>query len=104
MKLLAILVLLSMNVSGQVRMDTVVRKKYLDSLKNQLAAYTLGSYTYLNLYDRAEADKKELKIKLEKTENTLNYILWRRRRENLQMGAFFVALGVFMVGSFVLMK
>jgi hypothetical protein len=95
---------LSINVFGQIKSDTVVRKKYLDSLKNQLAAYTLGSYTYLNLYDQAEAEKKELKIKLEKTENTLDYILWRRRRENIQTGAFFVALGGFIITSFILIK
>lgn len=99
MKLALFLVLLSGTLTAQIRQqDTIVRKRYLDSLKNQLAIYTLSSYTYLNLYDKSEFEKSQLKVTLEKTENTLNYILWRRRKENRQMMYFFIGLGVFTIG------
>lgn len=99
MKLALFLVLFSGTLTAQIRQqDTIVRKRYLDSLKNQLAIYTLSSYTYLNLYDKSEFEKSQLKVTLEKTENTLNYILWRRRKENRQMMYFFIGLGVFTIG------
>lgn len=40
--------------------DTIVRKKYLDSVKNQLALYTLSSYTHLELYNKSIAEKNSI--------------------------------------------
>jgi hypothetical protein len=59
-----IIVLLIVSTGCIAQRDTTIRKKYLDSVKNQLAAYTIGSYTYLNLYDRCENEKlaKDAKI------------------------------------------
>ena len=79
--------------------DTLVRKKYLDSVKNQLAIYTMTSYTYLNLYDKAENEKIRIQTELDRSKNTLDYVMWRRKRENLQIGGMF--LGV-LVLSFIM--
>lgn len=72
--------------------DTLVKKKYLDSVKNQLAIYTMTSYTYLNLYDKAENEKLRIQAELDKSKNTLDYVMWRRRRENLQIGGMFLGM------------
>lgn len=79
--------------------DTLVRKKYLDSVKNQLAIYTMTSYTYLNLYDKVENEKLRMQTELDKYKKSLDYVMWRRRRENLQIGGAF--LGV-MIMSFIM--
>ena len=51
--------------------DTLVRKKYLDSVKNQLAAYTIASYTHLNMYDRCENDRLAKDAKIASFDNTM---------------------------------
>ena len=66
-----IIVLLMMSVCCIAQRDTTIRKKYLDSVKNQLAAYTIGSYTYLNLYDRCENEKLALLAKNESFDNIM---------------------------------
>lgn len=79
--------------------DTIVKKKYLDSVKNQLAIYKVSSYTHLNMYDKSETEKKKLFLKLEKKENDYDYLFARRRRENLKyVGVIF---GI-MIMSFVM--
>jgi len=82
--------------SGQ---DTLVRKKYLDSVKNQLAIYTVTSNTYLNMYDKSENEKLRMQAELDRYKKSLDYVMWRRRRENLQIGGAF--LGV-IVMSFIM--
>ena len=79
--------------------DTLVRKKYLDSVKNQLAIYTVTSYTYLNMYDKSENEKLRMQAELDRYKKSLDYVMWRRRRENLQIGGAF--LGV-MIMSFIM--
>lgn len=91
-KQLAILFLLIFVVLFSGGQDTLVRKKYLDSVKNQLAIYTVTSYTHLNLYDKAENEKIQIQAELDRTRGTLNYIMWRRRRENLNYGIAFIFL------------
>lgn len=66
-----IIFLLMMSVCCIAQRDTTIRKKYLDSVKNQLAAYTIGSYTYLNLYDRCENEKLALLAKNESFDNIM---------------------------------
>jgi len=91
-----VLLLLFGSCYGQ---DTLVKKKYLDSVKNQLAIYTMTSYTYLNMYDKAENEKLRIQKELDKSRNALDYVMWRRRKENLQIGGMF--LGVIIL-SFVM--
>lgn len=79
--------------------DTIVRKKYLDSVKNQLAIYTVTSYTHLNMYDKSENDKLRLQRDLERYKTSLDYVVWRRQRENLRIGGAFVAM---MIMSFIM--
>lgn len=43
--------------------DTTIRKKYFDSLRNQLAIYTVGSYTNLDLYNKAVQEKNDIQDK-----------------------------------------
>jgi len=69
-KILVIISLL-LTLCCHAQKDTTVRKKYLDSVKNQLAAYTIGSYTYLNLYDRCENEKLALLAKNESFDNIM---------------------------------
>jgi hypothetical protein len=79
--------------------DTIVRKKYLDSVKNQLAIYTVTSYTHLNMYDKSENEKLRLQRDLERYKTSLDYVVWRRQRENLRIGGAFVAM---MIMSFIM--
>lgn len=91
-KKLAILLLLLFCIIFSHGQDTLIRKKYLDSIKNQLAIYTVTSYTHLNLYDRSEADRKRVYIELQVTKNKLDGVLWRRRKDNINYGIVFVFL------------
>jgi len=79
--------------------DTLVRKKYLDSVKNQLAIYTVTSYTYLNMYDKSENEKLRMQTDLEKYKRSLDYVVWRRQRENLRIGGAFLGM---MIMSFIM--
>jgi hypothetical protein len=94
--ILLLLIFVALFSSGQ---DTLVRKKYLDSVKNQLAIYTVTSYTYLNMYDKSENEKLRMQAELDRYKKSLDYVMWRRRRENLQIGGAF--LGV-MIMSFIM--
>jgi hypothetical protein len=91
-KQLMVLLLLLLTFIFSHGQDTLVRKKYLDSVKNQLAIYTVTSYTHLNLYDKCENDRLKLQVEFERTKGTLDYILWRRRKENLSYGVGFLFL------------
>lgn len=86
--------------SGQ---DTLIRKKYLDSVKNQLAIYTVTSYTHLNMFDRSQADLRSLGIKYQIGQNQFTELVEKRRRENINYGisyAFLIALSFFTVVQF----
>ena len=86
--------------SGQ---DTLVRKKYLDSVKNQLAIYTVTSYTHLNLYDKSQADLRKLAMRYQIGQDQFTALIEKRRRENINYGvafAFLMALSFFTVIQF----
>lgn len=85
--------------------DTTVRKRYLDSVKNQLALHMTGYYTYLNLFERAENDRKKIYTTLQATKNDLANIEEAWRRQNKLHGALFGVIGVFsMVMIYILNK
>lgn len=86
--------------SGQ---DTLIRKKYLDSVKNQLAIYTVTSYTHLNMFDRSQDELRKLGIKYQIGQNQFTELIEKRRRENINYGisyAFLIALSFFTVVQF----
>ena len=74
---------------SQTKYDTIIRKKYLDSLKNQLALHTTGYYTYLNLYDRSENDRRKINISLQATQRRLESVEDAWKRQNILHGLFF---------------
>lgn len=83
------LLLLSINTYSQ---DTTVRKRYIDSLKYQLSTYTIMSYNHLNMYDRSETEKYQIKEKLAEADGYINYLHESNRIRNIKYGGFFVAL------------
>ena len=66
--------------------DTLVKKKYLDSLKYQLSLYSLTSYNHLNMYDRAETEKNKLKTKLDITDRKINILEGKGEKIKLVAG------------------
>jgi hypothetical protein len=83
---------------SQVKYDTTVRKKYLDSLKYQLSLYTLSSYTYLNMYDRSENQKDSVIRRLNSTEQYITRYRQYHRRSNIRSGLLILGL---MISSFI---
>lgn len=94
--LLLLMLLVFIFSNGQ---DTLVKKRYLDSVKNQLAIYTVTSYKYLNMYDKSENDKLKLKQDLNLAYEKYNYIFQKRRKENVGAGIGFLSM---MVISFLM--
>ena len=89
---------------SQTKYDTIIRKKYLDSIKNQLALHTTGYYTYLNLFDRAENDRKKIYVTLQSTQSKLADTEEAWKRQNKRHGAFFVLAGIFFISMIVILK
>lgn len=85
--------------------DTTIRKRYLDSVKNQLALHMTGYYTYLNLYERSENDRKKIYVTLQATKNELGYTEEAWKKQNTLHGVFFGLVGVMsMVMIYILKK
>lgn len=82
--------------------DTLIRKKYLDSVKNQLAIYTVTSYTNLNMYDKAVNDKLKVESELDKYKISFEKLVIRRKNENLKIGGAF--LGVMLMSFIMVIK
>jgi hypothetical protein len=81
-----------------------VRKKYLDSIKNQLALHTTGYYTYLNLYERAENDRVKIQKTLALTQQSFENLKEVRYRENKRTMWFFIGVGLFCLTSFLIIN
>lgn len=101
-KLLALCLLITLTAHSQ---EITVRKKYLDSIKNQLAIYTTQTYTLLNenerFYNRnqqLEGNVKEMKDLFYYQEEKLN------RHFRIFAGGYFICLGVFIYGMFKITK
>ena len=93
-KRLVLILLFSLTVIFSYGQDTTVRRKYLDSVKNQLALHVTGYYTYLNLFERAENDRKKIYITLQATQNKLTDTEEAWKRQNTLHGIFFVVVGL----------
>lgn len=74
--------------------DTTIRRRYLDSVKNQLALHVTGYYTYLNLYDRSENDRRKINLALQATQRRLESVEDAWRRQNILHGIFFGFIGI----------
>jgi hypothetical protein len=92
--LIVLFFLLITVISKGQKTDTIVRRKYLDSVKNQLALHVTGYYTYLNLFERAENDRKKIYITLQATQNKLANTEEAWKRQNTLHGIFFVVVGL----------
>jgi hypothetical protein len=93
-KQLIFILLFLLTVIFSYGQDTIVRRKYLDSIKNQLALHVTGYYTYLNLFERAENDRKKIYITLQATQNKLADTEEAWKRQNTLHGIFFVVVGL----------
>jgi hypothetical protein len=82
--------------------DTLVKKRYLDSVKNQLAIYTVTSYRYLNMYDKSENDKLKMKEEINTCVNRYNYLAKKRRRE--RTGTSIAFLSVMIISFLMIIK
>jgi hypothetical protein len=74
MKKLIIILCLLLPITVWGQHDTLVRKKYIDSLKHQLAIYSVTSYNHLNMYDKAETEKNKLKKTLDTTDKKVSIL------------------------------
>ena len=97
MKYLLSIVLLFISVitNGQSKKfvgDTTISKRSLDSLKNELASYKVASFTHLSLYNKATEDKNRVVNYLAISEEKVNDLSFRLRRQNLRYGGFFLTL------------
>ncbi len=84
--------------------DTTVRRRYLDSVKNQLALHMTGYYTYLNLYERSENDRKKIYTTLQATQNELAYTQEAWKKQNTLHGVFFALAGVMSIVMIYILK
>lgn len=103
-KRLVFVLLLSLIVSLSNGQDTTVRKRYLDSVKNQLALHITGYYTYLNLYERSENDRKRIYVTLQATQNELAYTQEAWKKQNTLHGVFFGLVGIFSILMIYILK
>ena len=105
-KQLVLLLLLLVIVTfgkGQ-KTDTTVKKRYLDSVKNQLALHATGYYTYLNLYERSENDRKKVYVSLQAVKNELKYTEEAWKKQNTLHGVFFALAGVMSIVMIYILK
>ena len=72
-KIITILCLL-FTTTVYAQRDTLVRKRYIDSLKYQLSLYSVLSYDHLNMYDKAETEKNRLKEKLNIANKNIQFL------------------------------
>ena len=85
--------------------EITVRKKYLDSIKNQLAIYTTETYTLLNENERYINKNKQLEANVQEMKNLFYYQEMKLDRQFRIFGAGFVLVAtVFIYGIFKITK
>jgi hypothetical protein len=102
--LIVLFFLLITAISKGQKTDTIVRRKYLDSVKNQLALHVTGYYTYLNLYERSENDRKKVYVSLQSVKNELAYTEEAWKKQNTLHGVFFALAGVMSIVMIYILK
>jgi intracellular septation protein A len=63
-----------------------------------------GYYTYLNLYERSENDRKKIYMSLQATQNELKYTQEAWKKQNTLHGLFFVLTGVMSMVMIYILK
>lgn len=94
---LILIMFLTISVNAQVTRDTLVRKKYLDSIKNELASYTVASYQYLNWYDRSQNELRKITQRYAIGQEQFTYLVELKRKQNVNAG---IGLAAIMLISF----
>ena len=85
--------------------EITVRKKYLDSIKNQLAIYTTETFTLLNENERCFNENKRLGTQVQEMKNLFYYQEEKLNREFRIFGAGFIMVAsVFIYGIFKITK
>lgn len=94
--------LLSLVVGLSNGQDTTVRRKYLDSVKNQLAIYTVSSYTNLTLYNKGIEEKNAMQQEYDRVkELNEEYTSRKNRRNNIDC---MLVLAVVAMGAHILIN
>ena len=101
-KRLVFVLLLLFSVVFSNGQDTTVRRKYLDSVKNQLAMYTVSSYTHLELYNKTIAERNSIQADYDRVKELNDqYEARRNRRENIDCT---LVLFVVLMGAHILIN
>ena len=94
----ALFLLISIPSYNQPRYDTIVRKKYIDSLKYQLSSYTIMSFNHLNMYDKAMHERDSVIRRLNYNNEFIVKLRKQHYKTSIKTGIAF--LGV-MILSFI---
>lgn len=78
--------------------DTLIRKKYVDSLKREVASYKLQTYSLLNEYEKVANENTKLKERNQCIENSMNQMEEDFRRIRRSHGYVFAGL---ILGGFI---
>jgi len=85
--------------------EITVRKKYLDSIKNQLAIYTTETYTLLNENERFYNRNKQLENNIKEMKDLFYYQEEKLNRQfRIFSAGYLVALSVFIYGMIKITK
>jgi predicted RNase H-like nuclease (RuvC/YqgF family) len=101
-KMLILLTFISITSYSQ---EITVRKKYLDSIKNQLAIYTTETYTLLNQNERFYNRNQQLEKDVKEMKNLFYYQEQKINRHFRIFGVgYLIALSIFIHGIFKITK
>ena len=104
MKHTFIILLLLLSMVGHSQ-EITVRKKYMDSIKNQLAIYTTETFTLLNENERYINRNKQLEQNVQEMKNLFYYQELKLDRQFRIFGAGFALVAtVFIYGIFKITK
>lgn len=98
MKKLIIILCIFLTITTKGQHDTIVRKKYIDSLKYQLSSYTMMSYNHLNMYDRAAHERDSVIRRLNYNNEFIVKLRKQHYKTNINTGIAVLGL---MILSFV---
>ena len=94
----ALFLLISIPSYNQPRYDTIVRKKYIDSLKYQLSSYTIMSFNHLNMYDKAMHERDSVIRRLNYNNEFIVKLRKQHYKTNVKTGFAVLSL---MILSFI---
>lgn len=97
-----VFILVSLTALSQTKMDTLIRKKYVDSLKRELASYRLQTYSLLNEYEKVANENTKLKdrnICLQNSMNQMDEDFYKKTRSHgyVFAGLILLTLSIFII-------